>query len=512
MTALLNTASSFSVSSLITIVVAVLIAIGAIAGLARGLGRQIVRTATVGASVFIALLLTNNISESFNSSLEGKTVEDLLSFMPTSTWPQAMKELIMGIEAETARTVLSVPVAVVLLPLIFLVSFILISAVGEIVHIIISALLRLKMSRNNPATRFLGFVLGAVQGALVAGLFLFPVGCYANLAEGMLTSMSDGGIKEDSNVERIYEVMDTYLDEAGDNPILNIVMSTVGNKLQDKFATVTIDGEKTDGKEHLYTLIGVVGDYSYLEGCNFKAPTEAERAVINGIKDKCVNDEYMADVISGILRETALAVKEGRLEISVGEPYGGMLREAISLFETSDAENLGGDMTTFLDVYHQLADAGTLTEMTENPGGVIDTLIAKPNGNKTVITGVVNTLNGYERTKPLVSMISKFSISIMADQLGISEDVIAIYDNVKAALADVASIDKNLTNEEYSAAVGAVITDAFTSNGINLEADVINGMSDYVTDNFKTSDVLDDADIDSIILSYYDAYLGSLGD
>ncbi len=510
MNILLEASGGIGAGTAIFVIFLVVTLFGALKGLMRGFKRQTVRTITIALSIFLAVLFTAGIGAKLNESLAGQTIGDLLAGQNLSSIPENIKNLIMDIDAEAARTVAIVPVAVVALPIAFTTLFVLISAVGELLHIIICAVLGFKSSKNKAPSRFIGLIIGAVQGAAVAGILLFPIACFNNLAGGMLDSMKDGGIKEGSSVEVSYNSLNEYFGETKDNFVLNTVMKLGGEGLQKKFATVTVDGKETDARESFYTLTGVFGDLSYLEGTDLKAPTEASKSAIDGIKDKLTADSYMANVIAAFMREVAFAVDDGRLTVTLDDPYSGMLKEVLTIFETSSKDNLDGDITVFLDVYYQLADSGALSAMSEGSDALLDALTSKKENNKTVVSCIIDTLDEYTRTKPLISMISKLSVSIMTESLGLDEDAAAIYNNVKNGLSGIAEIDKSLSDEEYKAAVSTVITDTLAESEIILDTEIINEMSEYATESFKDTDALADEDIDSIILSYYDAYLNTL--
>ncbi len=516
MTVLLNAAGGITASTSILIIFLIVTVFGALKGLMRGIGRQTVRTLTIIASLIISIALTASISTDLNASLAGKTVEDMLEGASISISSPELEELILNLDAETARIIIAVPAAVVALPIIFTILFVLISAIGELVHIVISMILRLKMSKNNAATRFLGLILGALQGASVAGILLFPFGCFTNLSDGMMASIKDGGIKEGSSVEQSCESLDAYFAETKDNTILNLVMRLGGNKLQDKLSSVMIDGIEADARDPFYVLAGIFGDWSYLEECDFKAPTKEEQAVIDEIAKKLTRDGYTANVISGVLREVAAATEDGRLDTLVSndtlpDPYRELFKDMLTIFDDSNVGSIEDDVLTVLDVYYQLADAGTLTALAEGSDSVADTLIKKPDNTNTVISSVIDTLEENENTKPLVNTLAKLSVTVMADSLGTDADSAQMYDNVKGRLKDIADIPKGKSDDEYKTAVSNIISTTLTESGITeVSTDIVSEMAQYVTDNFKDSDIFEDEDIDSIILSYFDAYLNSV--
>ena len=139
-----------------------------------------------------------------------------------------------------------------------------------------------------------------------------------------------------------------------------------------------------------------------------------------------------------------------------------------------------------------------------------DIFTKKDENGDTLITRLTAKLNSNERTAPLVSTFTEISIQVMADSFGGVIDA-ETYDNVKDGIKDIISIDKESydTHEEYVGAISDSLNDTLTQNGIEVEKDIIDEMAGYVADNYSEVEDLTDAEINDIILSYYNAYLQS---
>ena len=138
-----------------------------------------------------------------------------------------------------------------------------------------------------------------------------------------------------------------------------------------------------------------------------------------------------------------------------------------------------------------------------------DILTRKDENGETVVNKVIAILKSNERTKPIVVTLTKISVSSMANKLGTGEDTAAIYENVKSGVNETLKIKKTdyQSTEEYTAAVSASLDQTLTDNGIELEADIVDSMAQYVTDNYSDVESVTDEELNDIILSYYDAYV-----
>ena len=67
--------------------------------------------------------------------------------------------------------------------------------------------------------------------------------------------------------------------------------------------------------------------------------------------------------------------------------------------------------------------------------------------------------------------------------------------------------DEYETEEEYVGAISDSLNSTLVDNGIELDKALVDDMAQHVADNFGDKENLSDEEIDSIILSYYAAYL-----
>ena len=226
--------------------------IGALAGLARGFYRQSVRTVTVAIAAVLSFVAIGLLYSSISNALEGKTAVDIINLLIENGIISADTDtsIIENLDMKTAELLLALPLGLIVAPIIFIVLFILLSAIMMIIHVIICALCGFKSSRNNAFTRLLGFVLGLLQGAAVAGLILMPVIGIGNMAKDTLTVLEQKAADEDFT-KSCSDVYHTYAEEFVENPAIRIYSALGCNSLYESIATVRID---EDTQANLTTL------------------------------------------------------------------------------------------------------------------------------------------------------------------------------------------------------------------------------------------------------------------
>jgi hypothetical protein len=183
------------------------------------------------------------------------------------------------------------------------------------------------------------------------------------------------------------------------------------------------------------------------------------------------------------------------------------VNDAFGLFMNESPDNVGADLSTVLEVYFLLSDSEALTVMTSG-GDVAVCLTKSYNEDDKYIDAIVDTLNANARTKPLTTAIAKLSITVMSSSLGLGEDAVEVYENLKSDINGCLAIDKEdfATDEEYKAELSSSINDALVENNITLEKDIVDSMADYVAENYSDKDSISEEEFNDILFSYYDAY------
>ena len=141
---------------------------------------------------------------------------------------------------------------------------------------------------------------------------------------------------------------------------------------------------------------------------------------------------------------------------------------------------------------------------------MLTTLTKRDENGITTVKKVIDTINKNERTKPLTTMLTNLSVSVMRDATGLDESTLATGDNIKASInAKTMKLNKSdyASEEEYVAAVSDSLDETLKENNINLEKEVVDNMAKYISDNYGDKSEISDEEANDILLYYFDAYL-----
>ncbi len=496
---------------LIYALVILLVAVGALAGYARGIMRQFVRSITVVISFFAAYAATMYGYHYVDMFLSDKTMGDVHAWLITFRVVDANADVswLYSIDVNAARELLAIPFCLVLIPLLFVVAFVIISILMLIIHKIVSALSGFKKRKNNFGTRLLGMILGAVQGAFVSAVILTPVLGISGMAKEAVGIMNDYA-PGDRFTEVCEEKYDAYAKGISENPVILLYSKCGGSLLYEKIVTVNQNGAETNMTDLLPDGVKIVSDGAKLWGADAKNLTRENEAAIDKILATVNSNSYFKGIVAGAVSSSSYLYVNGNLTFTVEEPFKSILDSAAAIFHTTTEDNISEDLETLSDVYFILSRDGVLTAFDKGSDEMLRVLTAKDGEGNTTVSRVVSVIRSNERTKPLVTLITKLSVTVMANQSGVSEDALSTYDNIKDGInSDILTIDKESfsTEEEYVAEVSDALDATLKENNIELEREIVDTMAQYVADNFSDTEVLTDDMASDIIISYYDAYL-----
>lgn len=506
--------NGFTISLIFTGVFLIITILGVINGITRGVGRQTMRTITIITSLFSSLLTTMATSSTLNKLCAGKSLgEFLMSLDLHRGISNETMDILFCFDAETAEQLLAIPFYVILLPFVFLGIFIAITLFTFIVYLTLCRLFCAPGGRMSKLSRALGGVLGAVHGIVVATVVLLPFVNMVDIAAGAndkFIEKYDGAVGEIA----FCEIYDEYIDDVNDNPIVRAVNAVAARPICNAFATIKVDGKNVDLRDTAAMLIVAADDFSALKEYDWTDPTPEECDELRRIITSVSDDTYVSGVLSGTLRGIATAIERDVFTLEFEEPALGVMEGIVQIFTTLDADSFSLDIRTILDVYELLAKENILPALTTGDADQVSgALVKKDSDGKTVIVRIVDTIRGNEHMKPLVTLFTKLSLSIMMDNVGVDNGA-EIYESVKDGLTTVIAIDKDAyaTDEEYRAAISSALETTLNAHDIDLHPDIVDGMADYVAENLSEVDEVSDDIIYDTIFSYYDAYSEHIGE
>ncbi len=488
--------------------------IGAIKGFGRGISRQVVRSLTVVASGIISFILTKLTYTKISERLDGKTVADIERFLINKGLLSGAQNFgwLHGFDVDTLELIFAIPMSLIIMPALFVICFVAVSSAMLIVHGILSALFGFKKHRNNFFTRLLGMVLGLIQGVAVAGLILMPIiGICSSASDSVIQLNED--MSESESAAMLSEKYDSYIAPTAKSPVFTLYEKYGIKLLYTKISTVDIGSKSTDMTLLIPGGAKIACELSGLKGADFKNLTHENESSIDRIFDTVEGNDYLTEVLASLANDISHAYTNGTFDLEVGEPFKSVIDSAVSIFHTADRTNVNTDIDTVKNVFFILSRDGVLNSFDSGSDAMLDVLTKRDPSGETTVNRIVSTINSNERTKPLVTLITKISVTVMSQKAGISDDALMTYDNIKAGInEDILSIKKEdfATEEEYAAEVSLALDNTLKENNITLEKEIVDTMAQYVTDNYGDIDEITDDEANDILLSYYDAYLDYL--
>ncbi len=506
--------------------------IGIIKGIGRGVGRQAVRTITIVVATIIALVITKTAGSSIFSFFASQNSESIIATIETTGYVvrgTALETIIINLDPSIVNYILAIPLTLFILPITFIVIFYILKLLMLILHVLLSGLCGFTKKRNTALTRILGAVLGAITGFAVAIVISAPV-------TGLLSSASQIAqtIKSEDNDEpnAIVEIYDEHIAIYANEPLSKLMSALGGKALYSQFTTFTLDEKEYNAISDIATPGADIlsSTLTKLNGFDWKAPQGSNKEGLIDAISKIDESEYIKHTILS-LRQTIVDIyNDGLLMIEADELLSEAVDATFSVLEKMTSESFDDDLGTLIDAYYILGREGAfLAFETGELEAVRDALVRTytydpldpeyDGAGTTVIDRVVSILNTNEHTRPIVNALTKISLSALANNFGTELSTEAIYESVKTGLSDTLKIDKNsMSEEEYKNEVKNSIDAALRSSDINLRENdeyILDGMTDYIYENYDElvkfdndgNQEITDAEINSIILSYYNAYL-----
>ena len=483
--------------------------LGVLFGLGRGLPKSTLRLGTIVLSAIIAFIVASSISPAIAESFEGKTLEEALAtVVPEESFDDGtpIAAFLSSCDAVTAGLILELVSALFIVPTAFVTVFIVLNAVSMILFWILSAVLKLG---EREKSRALGALVGAVQGALIAAIVLLPLASAASTAAIVRDSID--GIETTEEVKTTLDgVYDEYLNGVIENPVLGAINSYGGDAISHRLSTIEVAGTTVDAREELGEIIKILFTTAEFAKTDFENPDENTFDALHALADMIGDDPFTSEVLSGILRAFSTALHDGKIDNDFENPYHDMLISITDIFLNSTGATIGRNLNTMVDVYYILYDSGTIDAINNPPEGysIEDVLVAPYNGTEdSVIDTVIAKIKDNPDTKPLITALTKFSVTIVAESLEISDDANTVYDSMKSDLYVILE-SRHLcsTKEELSNILIEDLGDVLRSHDIILDNKILREMSDIAAEEFLGKEEITDDDINDLILSYYDAY------
>lgn len=493
-----------------------LIILKMLGGMRRGGWKQLVRTVLTLAAAVVGYSIATMISGSVMGSINEKSIGDFIAMM---------EGLIPGI-GDILRTILStfdpsvfeyviiLPVTILLMPALATGIFLLINLILQILRNVFIKIFGFKAAKGNPQ-KLGGALLGAAEAIIWAIMITLPITGLMSLADRACDDLlnSDGNA-EDTELISTYE---EYILPFTENPAYTFMDSLGAGALSDGIATVVINGEKTNLREEIRSVVGIcLIEIPSLEGADFGALTEQNKQSIDNIVNAINRSPFVSSIAAGVVQSSSGFMNSDLIPIDKAGEGGKLLAGILDFLEGVTQESLGEDITTIKNLYYLISDSRIIKELEENENAdVLALLQEKRKEGDDTVSKMIDILGENERCAPIVRAMTEILLSSLSAGVTLpnGETVNVSYDSLKNDMQQVLDIDREdyATEKQYVDAVAESLGSTLSDNGIELEGEIVDSIAEYISREYSNVEEISDEQFNDILLSYYDAYLEYIG-
>ena len=494
-------------------------------GMRQGFWRQLIRTGRFIGAAIISYIIASSISSGIIGMFDESTFNDLLNQIEAGGVPisDSIRTIISCFNPETFEYLLLLPAAVIIVPFVFTLLFIVINNILKIVSAILIKILGFKKADSNPS-RLGGAVLAAIEGILLFIILLLPVtGILSIVDEAYDIAFESEENREDAAIVEQYE---TIFLPFIDNPAIDFTQKFGSRALSETFATVKIDGEKANVRNDILEIIHIaLVDGPALKGADFNNLTEENKAAIDSIIDSVGDSHFLSGILVGFINGMGNAMNSGVFPVEFGE-FSDVMDGVVEYLSSFSIATFGEDLHTIVNVYYAISDSGVLAAMKDGNKDIMQLLDQKRQEGDDVLSEIIEVLKSNKRTSKLITAMTKALITNLVPEdatIEINGEQVQIsYDTVKDSVSDILSVkkDDHATEEEFKEELGSTLDTALKNNSITLEPEVLDGIVDHINDNYdeiyeavgeEVDGELTDEQFNNILLQYYTSYMNSMG-
>ena len=489
---------------IILIVFLVFIILRMLSGMGRGIFRQLLRTGLTVGSAVLAFITADLVGNEILSTVDIGTVDGIMDYLRMVEPQLASKigDILNAFPTESIAKIMLLPAAVVILPTVFLSIFLLVKVIAGILCALLYRIFKFKKATDN-VQRFGGALLGAVEAIIYITVILIPfTGIVGVMGESYDSAIySDDGLDADA----AFEYTTTYL-PITENPAIKLVSDLGGDAISNHFATVKIGDKASNLREELVPVIKF-----YLIDCrngsiDFRNLGEGGKDAISKFLTAMESSPCLSDIVCCVVRGGSFLLENGGI-LELGDVPSDLTDALFAFLGGFSTEYFTEDINTLRDIYFALSDHGILAAMVEGDTDIMTLLGENHQDGSSAVSSIVTVLQSNPRTAPLVRAITDLLLSNL-----VTPDVDGApkvdYDELKSDVEKVLDVkEENYASEkEYKEALGNVLDGTLKNHGIELEEEIVDGIAEYVADNFSQVDELTDEEFNSILLHYYEAY------
>ena len=415
---------------ILSLICLAILAFGVVYGFVRRSNRTVFRLITLLLSAVGALFLAKVAMRYAGDSIIGLVKNYLQGYEGIATF--------LTENPDFTNAIFNV-LQMLLAPLLFLIFYLALKLLTLILYKIICFIFRIK------GPRFFGRLLGAGVG-LACGfvgvlVLVVPVCGYTALVGDTLEQLYPGE-GQSKTVMQIKEIC--KLDEA---PIAGTVYNVLGDVLFTQLTTAEFGGESVQLQNEIGTILSVVSNAKVLGQNSIENYGTKEADAVDGMAEGIGSSALLSHVGSLLLGEVSNAWLEGDAFFGVSRPQAdananGLLNAFLTVFSTSDAENIDEDLGTFADMFDLLVKHGMFALLSDSAE---EDALAKRLVEPGVLEEFYATLDKNPRMLPVKAAIADIGVRMLMQQLGGSPE--ELKEQYGDLLSDVAGSIKSLTDE-----------------------------------------------------------------
>ncbi len=447
-------------------VLVVLALFGGLLGLIRGKKRAIFRLILILLSVAIAFIAMSVVSsatpDDLRSILDKASVntEDLGEVLSLLDLSPSMLSLVCGM----------------IRPIVFLLVFFLSSVVLLLVFWIGQFFIRHKKKQKKVG---LGFLIGCLQGLLVALILLTPITGYLGLLNDTANAYLEKA-PEGDELAVTFEELQTTLSPITDNGAFGAV-KTMTSPLFNTMITFKVHDQKMNLKDEMgyvlsaYDQVGALGGSGESDGLT-KEQVDAFHALADILEESTLFPVLLSEIISSLGEAWQNGEAIAGIEApELGEGMDELADALYSFFATTTHETIPTDLDTIASLLEVMVESGAFDENAEMSAAVIDEMLA--------------VLNANPRTALLKDAIISLGVKTMVASLGettteILENNPEVVDAAVTGLKELAALPEAERAQKLEEMADSLVTEIKAEG---LDEDLPEDLIKEITTNLSTT-------------------------
>ena len=497
------------------VIAAALLAFGILKGIKNGIIGQSLRLAVNLLSALTALLIGAGLLKGIANIFAGNDLAATVSGFGVTLDPK-VSDAISSIDPSTVSSIASVPVALLIVPILTIIVYIIVKLLLGIPLKILAKIIpdgllsafggKLKL----PLNKILGAAVGVLGALITLAIIVFPFASASSVAYEVSSVLRDSGEVE------IADTVDTYSEPIRKNGAVSTCRALFGGV----YGSVT-SVKTADGKVHLESIAhdgAIIGaDISALDGKDVTALGDEEIASVSHAVKVASDSPFFCPIVLDLLSVVTDNLNAKSLGIDETGVFAEFADQIISIFATADKNTLYSDVETLLKVVSEIREAGVFDgEFTS------EKLLKKDENGKSAIGEIVDILSANDRYSGLCTALSNAALSMVLDNSGVDLEGIDAEKasaDIKSALVSVSELKKDdfATETEYNEAVTAEVKSALLENGIDVDEKITDEADKEkfeaavveIVEEMDISEEISDEEMLKIMISYYEKYMAT---